>query len=336
MVASIAVAALSDAGLDRARAYAPRHDGLSLLILHDGDVALEDHPEGGVDSAHPLHSGTKSFVGVLAAAAVQDGLLTLDEPVADTLTEWRDEPLKAGATIRQLLDLTVGLPSQIGVIPTYADAVAMPFNANPGERFQYGPAPFQVFGEVLRRKLGDAGRPADPLAYLHDRILDPIGLQYADWARGADGLPRLSAGAVMSARAWARFGEFVRSGGVVDGARLVDQQAFAALFEGSGVNPAYGMTWWLPRPTSAVDPVTRLNDASRHADALPADLVMANGAGHQMLYVVPSLKLTIVRQARLDIVNVMREVGPNGPGPDDWSDAAFLSTLLSPPKDTPR
>jgi CubicO group peptidase (beta-lactamase class C family) len=330
MVASIAVAALSDAALDRARAYAARHDGLSLLILHDGGVVLEDYPEGGPDDAHALHSGTKSFLGVLAAAAVQDGLLTLDERVSETLTEWRNEPLKAGATLRQLLNLTVGLPSQIGVIPTYADAIAMPFNANPGERFQYGPAPFQVFGEILRRKLGDAGRTADPLTYLHDRVLDPIGLRYADWARGADGLPRLPAGAAMSARAWARFGEFVRVGGVVDGARLVDEQAFAAMFQGSRANPAYGMTWWLPRPTPAVDPVTRLNDASRHADALPADLVMANGAGHQMLYVVPSLKLTIVRQARLDIVKVMREASPEGPGPDDWSDFAFLSTLLGP------
>lgn len=330
MRVSSAVAAPSAAALDRARAYAARHDGLSLLILHDGGVVLEDYPEGGPDDAHALHSGTKSFVGVLAAAAVQDELLTLDEPVSDTITQWRNDPLKGGATLRQLLNLTVGLPSQIGVIPTYADAVAMPFSAVPGEQFHYGPAPFQVFGEVLRRKLGDAGRPADPMTYLHDRVLDPIGLRYADWARGADGLPRLPAGAVMSAREWARFGEFVRAGGVVDGARLVDEQAFAALFQGSSVNPAYGLTWWLPRPTPAADAVTRLNDASRHADVLPADLVMANGAGHQMLYVVPSLKLTIVRQARLDIVKVMREASPEGPGPDDWSDFAFLSTLLGP------
>lgn len=330
MVASLAVAPPSDAALNRARAYAARHDGLSLLILHDGRPALEDHQEGGPDGAHALHSGTKSFLGVLAAAAVQDGLLTFDERVSDTLTEWRDEPLKAGATIRQLLDLTAGLPSQIGVIPTYAEAIAMPFSAAPGETFQYGPAPFQVFGEVLRRKLGDSGRQADPLAYLHDRILDPIGLNYSDWARGADGLPRLSAGAVMSARNWALFGEFVRAGGMVKGAPLVDRQAFAALFQGSHVNPAYGMTWWLPRPTPAADAVTRLNDASMHADALPADLVMANGAGHQMLYVIPSLKLTIVRQARLDIVKVLREAGPEGPGPDDWSDFSFLSTLLGP------
>ena len=73
MVASIAVAALSDAGLDRARAYAARHDGLSLLILHDGGVVLEDYPVSGPDDAHALHSGTKSFRGVLAGTETVDG-----------------------------------------------------------------------------------------------------------------------------------------------------------------------------------------------------------------------------------------------------------------------
>ena len=57
---------------------------------------------------------------------------------------------------------------------------------------------------------------------------------------------------------------------------------------------------------------------------------MANGAGHQMLYVIPSLKLTITRQARLDIARVMREADPGGPGTEDWSDVAFLSTLIGP------
>lgn len=322
--------ALSPSALEEARSYSARHDGLSLVILQDGDLLLEDYPEGRPDIALPLHSGTKSFVGVMAAAAVQDGLLTLDERVSETIPDWRDDELKATTTLRQLLNLTSGLPSQIGVVPAYAEAVTMPFSAAPGAQFQYGPAPFQVFGEVMRRKLVAAGGPADPLAYLKDRILDPIGLSYGDWAHGEDGMPRLPSGAALTAREWAKFGEFVRAGGVVNSKPLVDADAFAAMFQGSTANAAYGLTWWLPRPTTATDAVTRLNDASHHADELPADLVMANGAGHQMLYVIPSLKLTIARQARLDIARMMREAGPDGPGPEDWSDFAFLSTLIGP------
>ena len=40
---------------------------------------------------------------------VQDGLLSLDEACADTLTEWRDDPLKRVATIRSLLSLSSGV-----------------------------------------------------------------------------------------------------------------------------------------------------------------------------------------------------------------------------------
>ena len=311
-----------------ARAYSAAQDGLSLIILHDGQTVLEDYPGSSPDQAHALHSGTKSFVGLMLAAAVQDGLLTLDEPVAETVTEWRTAALKAETTIRQLIHLTAGLPSIIGQVPTYAGAIEMPFNSPPGQSFQYGPAPFQVFGELMRRKLEASGAEPDPLAYLRRRILDPIGVTYGDWIHGEDGVARLPTGASMTARQWARVGEFVRGGARLDGRPLVDPEAFEALFQGSEVNPAYGLTWWLPRPTTSDDAVTRLNDASKHADDLPADLVMANGAGHQMLYVIPSLKLTIVRQARLDIGKVMREAGPDGPGPEDWSDFAFLSTLM--------
>lgn len=313
---------------EAARAYSTAHDGLSLLILHDGQTLLEDYTASSPDQAHALHSGTKSFVGLLLAAAVQDGLLTLDETVASTITEWQGDALKSGTTLRQLVHLTAGLPSIIGQVPTYAEAIHMPFNAPPGQVFQYGPAPFQVLGELMRRKLLASGAEPDPLAYLRRRILDPIGVTYGDWIHGEDGMVRLPAGAFLTARQWARFGEFVRGGGRHDGRPLVDPATFEALFEGSEVNPAYGLTWWLPRLTPCRDPVTRLNDTASHGEVLPKDLVMANGAGHQMLYVIPSLKLTVVRQAQLDFVKVMREAGPDGPGPEDWSDFAFLSRLL--------
>jgi CubicO group peptidase (beta-lactamase class C family) len=58
---------------------------------------------------HPLASGSKSFVGVLAMMAVEDGLLSLDEKAADTLTEWKDDPRKSRITVRQLLNLSSGL-----------------------------------------------------------------------------------------------------------------------------------------------------------------------------------------------------------------------------------
>src|SRR3546814_8055573 len=79
-------------------------------------------------------------------------------------------------------------------------------------------------------------------------------------------------GLVLAASEWAKIGEFVRGGGKLDGKPLVDELAFAELFKGSQANPAYGLTWWLPRSTPAVDIVTRSTDITSHANELPADM----------------------------------------------------------------
>src|SRR4051812_25253846 len=133
--------------------YSAEHKGISCLVMLDGKIVFEDYPNGGkADRAHELASGTKSFWGVAAVARAQDGLLTLDELVAATIMEWKDDPRKSKATIRHLLSLTAGQPrGVIGKVPTYADAIKVTFQADPGVKFAYGPNPYQTFGEVLRR-----------------------------------------------------------------------------------------------------------------------------------------------------------------------------------------
>ena len=105
---------------------------------------------------------------------------------------------------------------------------------------------------------------------------------------------------------------------------LVDPVAFAEQFRGSAAHPGYGLTWWLPHPSATPDPVTAGSDIGRRAAELPKDLVVAAGAGDQRLYVIPSRKLVIVRQARLDLASF----GPNADPARRWSDADFLKLLL--------
>ncbi len=304
-----------------AAAYSEAHRGVALLVLDHGRVVCERYRGGDAQTAHELWSGTKSFVGLMAAAAVQDGLLTIDESAADTLTEWRSDPAKYTITLRMLLSMASGHPSAIGRPPGYADAVRIPLTAVPGTRFQYGPTPIQLFGEIMRRKLVAHGQPGDPLAYLKRRILDPIGMRIGDWRTGPDGNPLLPQGAVLAAREWAKVGEFVRGGGKARGKQIVDAATLADLFKPSRNNPTYGMTWWLPHAGGAPDVVTASTDIGRRSAELPEDLVVAAGAGDQRLYVIPSQGLTVVRQATLDVAAALRGQ------PSGWSDATFLTML---------
>ncbi|MEA3389113.1 MAG: serine hydrolase, partial [Pseudomonadota bacterium] len=251
-----------------------------------------------------------------------DGLLTLDERASETLAEWRGDPKKEQITLRQLLSMTGGQASTVGRAQGYLDSVKAPLTAAPGSKFQYGPAPMQIFGEIMRRKLVAKGQDGNARHYVERRILTPLGVTIGSWRSGPDGAPLMPQGLVLAASEWAKIGEFVRGGGKLDGKPLVDELAFAELFKGSQANPAYGLTWWLPRSTPAVDIVTRSTDITSHANELPADMVVAAGAGDQRLYIIPSLRLTIVRQAKLDLAALA--AGEKG----DWSDWRFLSLLL--------
>ncbi len=299
-----------------AAAYSSARQGVSLLVLRRGEIVFEDYPNGGgADRAWELASGTKSFCGIMAAALAQDGALSLDERCADTLSEWRADPRKSRITIRQLLTLTSGIGGgSIGRPPPYAQAVAEPAQFEPGERFQYGPAPFQIFGEIVRRKTGQ-----DPLAYLQARIFNPLGIEPQRWRRGADGNPHMPSGAALTARDWATFGRFVMS--PRRGEPALDPVVYDALWQGTAANPGYGLTWWLLRP-GLIGPTRSERrragiPTDEQMETMRIDVRMAAGAGNQRLYLIPERDLIIVRQAT-GIMQAMRGRG------EEWSDAEFL------------
>lgn len=66
---------------------------------------LEEYPNGGgARVAQQIYSGTQTFFTMAALVAEQDGLLRLDDPVANTNTEWRDDPRRNRITVRELMN----------------------------------------------------------------------------------------------------------------------------------------------------------------------------------------------------------------------------------------
>jgi CubicO group peptidase (beta-lactamase class C family) len=263
---------------EAALAYAERHTLHGLLIDVAGKTVLEHYANGyDAEKPHALYSGTKSFWGVTAAAAHDDGLLGLDETVAQTIPEWSADPRHARVTLRDLLALTsgIGFGGLGSAVPTYDRALATPIKDEPGERFTYGGIPLQVFGAVLARKL--AARALTPHAYLRERLLDPIGLHVGSWRSLKDGTQPLPTGAFLTAREWLKFGRLVLAGGRWKGKALVRETSLAPCFVGSAANPRYGLGWWL-RPIPA-----------------PPDIVHASGSGGQAMYVIPSENAIVVK-----------------------------------------
>ncbi len=70
----------------------------------------------------------------------------------------------------------------------------------------------------------------------------------------------------------------------------------------SRANPAYGLGWWLnravpPEQGDAIPQLTNATDVRPEEPAFSRDLIVAAGAGQQRLFVSPSERLVIVRQA---------------------------------------
>ena len=265
---------------------------------------------------HKIYSGTKSFVAVAALLAERDGLLRLDEHAYETLPEWRNDGRRE-ITLNQLLSHTSGLGTGEEVIYPARDqlaaAVLVRLVDPPGTRFHYGPAGYQAFGEILRRKLRPSGRSVE--GYLRQRLFEPLDIDISSWKHDDAGQPLLHTGLQLSAREWAKFGEFVLAEEKSD--KLGLGRSFPLLFKGHRANPAYGLGFWcnVPLPERA-QPIADLQPAM-DGDQLdpegPGDLVAALGSGKQRLYVIPSLDLVIVR------------FGKEGA----FSDGDFLSRLLT-------
>jgi CubicO group peptidase (beta-lactamase class C family) len=296
-----------------------------MLVMQNGRTIFEHYANGGsARERWPIFSGTKSFWGIAALAAVREGLFQLDDPVSDTITEWKSDPRKSQITIRQLLNQTDGIEGasrlqRASIRDRNAAAIQLPTVAEPGSAFIYGPSHLQIFSELLRRKLN--GRAT--ARYIEARVLNRLGLGRLNYKKDAHGNPLPATGFELTAREWARFGELVLGRGNYHGRQIIPAALLREAFAGSPANAAYGLTFWLNHlaPNGREADIERMLDlpwqSAQWTDVCvckdaPADMVVALGSGYQRLFVIPSLKTIIVRQ------------GSNA----RFSDAHFLRLLL--------
>src|SRR5207249_2500413 len=283
--------------------------GVATLVLQNGRTIFEHYANGGSARGRwPIFSGTKSFWGVAALAAMRDGLFKLDEPVSDTITEWKNDPRKSQITIRQLLSQTDGIEGashlqRPSIRDRNAMAIVLPSVAEPGSAFIYGPSHLQIFSEPLRRKL----RGPSVTNYFEAHVSHRLGLHDLKYKKDARGNPLPATGFELTAREWARLGELVLGNGNYRRRQIVPSTVLREAFVGSQVNPAYGLAFWLNHEA----PNGREADMERMLDLpwqnaqwpgvcickdAPADMVVALGSHYQRLFIIPSLKAIIVRQ----------------------------------------
>src|SRR2546428_4788795 len=177
LISASAVAEIRPSDCARAAKYSESRRGVSMLVMQNGRMIFEHYANGGsANRRWPIFSGTKSFWGIAALAAVQESLFRLDDPVSDTITEWKSDPRKSQITIRQLLSQTDGIEGashlqRASIRDRNVMAIALPSAAEPGSAFIYGPSHLQIFSELLRRKL----RGRSVISYFEAHVANRLG-----------------------------------------------------------------------------------------------------------------------------------------------------------------
>ncbi|MBK6688491.1 MAG: serine hydrolase [Deltaproteobacteria bacterium] len=262
--------------LEAALTFAESKDSTAVIILQHGRIVTERYWQGWeLHQSEAIFSASKSVTAILIGMLLEDGALTLDDPVSLHLgAGWTSAPADKEAliTVRHLLTMTSGLTEGLA------------YEVDAGTKWYYNTSAYhELFGVIDAA----AGMSRDDFA--QTRLHDPIGMQDAAWRP-----QRLNA----SARDMARFGLLILANGVWDGAPILTHPTFLAeaTQPSQNLNPSYGYLWWLngqsgfvlPGPDSTLEAGPLMPDG-------PSDLVAALGAGDKKIYVVPSRGLVVAR-----------------------------------------
>lgn len=211
-----------------------RAHGLHVLI---GDDVAEHRWTA--DVREDIHSAAKGVCVIAAGIAADEGLISLDAPVATYLPAADLGEGVDGVTLRHLLTMTSGidLPWSETMMTDWPD-LAAEFLRHPsrGRVFQYSNASTYTAMRVLAERVGDV---AD---YLGPRLFAPLGIADVEWERCPNGRIVAGGGLPLRTDELARIGRLIRERGRWEGRQLVSPEWIDAMHSDwvvAGDNPGY-------------------------------------------------------------------------------------------------
>ncbi len=260
-----------------------------FIVLKDGKIALEKYfGTFTKDSLWYWASAGKSMTAFLVGQAQEDGILSISDATSKYLgTGWTSctAEQEAKITVRHQLTMTSGLDDGVEDNHCTIDS-CLKYLADPGSRWAYHNAPYTLLEKVLENATGK-----DINVYTQQKLKSPTGMTGLWVTLDYDNIY------FSKPRSMARFGLLVQNGGVWNKDTLLnDREFFHEMINTSNeINQSYGYLWWLNgKPTYMLPGVQFAFKGSWAPDA-PADMFAAMGKNGQMLCIVPSQGLVMVR-----------------------------------------
>ncbi|WP_312161468.1 serine hydrolase [Phenylobacterium sp.] len=242
-------------------------DTSAVVVLQDGKIVLERYGlDRKPDERWTSFSVAKSVTATLVGAAIKDGRIkSLDDAVTAYIPELKGSAYE-GVSVRQLLTMTSGVkwnedytdlnsdvakagvtPGEPGMNPIVSYMRKLPREAEPGSKFVYKTGETDLAGILVSNAVGKSLS-----AYLSEKIWAPYGMeQDAIWVDDAAGHERGGCCMSMTARDYARLGQFMLEGGKAGGQDVLppgwvaDATRAHQAFPPGGVETGYGYFWWI-------------------------------------------------------------------------------------------
>jgi hypothetical protein len=294
----------------------------AVVVLQDGRVAAERYADG--FSAHtplPGWSMSKTVTAALAGVLVREGRLATDS--AGLLPEWRTpgDP-RARITLDQLLRMTDGIAFSERYEDPLSDVVVMlfgtgdssgyaaskPLETTPGTRWRYSSGTSNVLMRAMRAASGLSVQQFRSFA--RTALFERIGMRDSVFETDATGTPVASSYVYASPHDWARFGQLLLQDGMWKRERILPQGwvRYMATLTPQSTRRDFGAHLWVRVPEP-------FNNRSVSPPRLPADAFHLAGHEGQLLSVVPSRKLVVLR------MGLTRK-------PAAWDHEAFLARVI--------
>lgn len=294
-----------DHGLDPVKVelaaqYAGAHKSNCLLVIRHGVLVFERYWQGtDRDTKVKSWSVGKSYASTVAGLALDHGALgDVNDSVADYVPELVGSA-KEPITLHHLMAMASGLYMDLvadnagitGAPDMTQRALDWEVTHPPGVLWEYNNHAVQLMEPVLRNA---TGMYADEYARQH--LWGPIGMD-AEWMKDDVGHPALYMNVLASCRDHARFGYLFLKRGCWNGTQVLSEAwVDRATAPSQNMSRGYGYWWWLNGETPTLDSTdfSVLPGGSLHPFA-PDDAFCAVGLGSQVIEVIPSLDMVVVR-----------------------------------------
>lgn len=317
--------------LHEARDYARGMNSSALMVWHAGALIEETYFEGRTREQPIISRSLAKPITVLAIGrALQEGLIdSLDQPVAAFIDEWVGSP-HADILVRHLLDMRSGLLPQgfsddpLSIFnlsylhPHHEDLLVnhYPLVEVPGSRYEYSNATSELVAVLIERATGVPYHE-----WVSREVLAPLGAPGGQvWINREDGVAHAGCCILLPPEAWLRMGILLLQQGRWDGRQLLTPEFVAEMTSPTPQNAHAGMGVFLAGPyverRGAFHPDIDRGRAWHSEPYLARDLFLFDGYANQVVYIVPSYGLVILRTG---------ESPPREPLP--W-DNSFLPNLL--------